>query len=160
MSEYFSYTHLKQLKATEGHVLKNVVYHNWINKTNSNDRFEFLDKLELQFDGQPSAPLSLTIVITVPESDEPGLILADDFDAEKYRLQLLHEFGGKIDIRSDNMNSNVLWENAIGKKLQTLGVVHEGDNVYSNNSILLDFGDEKLEVRPGIDGVIIEPFEE
>lgn len=153
MSEYFSYSHLKALKATEGHVLQNVIYHNWINKTNATDRFEFLDKLELQFDG-------VTIVLTVPETDEAGLILADDFDGEKYRLQLLHEFGGKIDIRSDNMNSNVLWENAVGKKLVTLGVVHEGDNVYSNSSVLLDFGDEKLEVRPGIDGVIIEPFEE
>lgn len=153
MSEYFTYTHLKQLKAAEGHVLKNVVYHNWINNTNSSDRFEFLDKLELQFDNS-------TIVITVPETDEAGLMLADDFDAEKYRLMLLHEFGGKIDIRSDNMNNNVPWENAVGKKLQTLGVVHEGDNVYSNKSILLDFGDEKLEVRPGIDGVIIEPYED
>lgn len=153
MSDYFSYDHLKKLKATEGHVLKNVIYHNWINKANANDRFEFLDKLELQFD-------DLTIVFTVPETDEAGLILADDFDGEKYRLQLLHEFGGKIDIRSDNMNSNVLWENAIGKKLITMGVVHEGDNVYSNSSALLDFGDEQLEVRPGIDGVIIEPFEE
>lgn len=153
MSEYFSYTHLKQLKATEGHVLKNVVYHNWINNMNADDRFEFLDKLELEFDDQ-------TIVITVPETDEGGLMLADDFDGEKYRLTLLHEFGGKIDIRSDNMNSNVLWENAVGKKLHTLGVVHEGDNVYNNSSILLDFGEEKLEIRPGIDGVIIEPFEE
>lgn len=153
MSEYFSYDHLKQLKSTEGHVLKNVVYHNWINNTHSDDRFEFLDKLELQFDSQ-------TIVITVPETDEAGLILADNFDAEKYRLMLLHEFGGKIDIRSDNMNNNVLWENAIGKKLRVLGVVHEGDNVYSNASILFDFGDEKLEVRPGMDGVIVEPFEE
>lgn len=154
MSEYFSYTHLKQLKATEGHVLKNVVYHNWINKTNSSDRFEFLDKLELQFDDKK-------IVITVPESDEPGLILADDFDAEKYRLTLLHEFGGRIDIRSDNMNDNVLWEEVIGNKLVKLGVMHEGDNVYSNSSILLDFGGgAALEVRPGIDGVIIEPYEE
>lgn len=153
MPEYFSYSHLKQLKATEGHVLKNVVYHNWINKTNSSDRFEFLDKLELQFEDKK-------IVITVPESDEPGLVLADDFDAEKYRLMLMHEFGGKIDIRSDNMNTNALWENAVGKKLLTLGVVHEGDNVYSNSAVLLDFGDEKLEVRPGIDGVIIEPYEE
>jgi hypothetical protein len=153
MSEYFSNQHLKQLKAAEGRVLKNVLYHNWINNTNASDRFEFLDKLELQFDGH-------TIVITVPESDDNGLILADDFDGEKYRLQLLHEFGGKIDIATENMNTNALWELAVNKTLRTLGVVHEGDNVYSNKTILLDFGDEKLEVSPGIDGVIIEPYEE
>lgn len=153
MSEYFSYDHLKKLKASEGRVLKHVLYHNWINKTNASDRFEFLDKLELQFEGH-------TIVITVPETDEAGLMLADDFDGEKYKLQLLHEFGGKIDVRTDDMSTNVLWENAVGHKLVTMGVVHEGDNVYNNNSILLDFGNEKLEVRPGIDGVIIEPWEE
>lgn len=153
MSEYFSYDHLRQLKASEGRVLKNVLYHNWINNTNTSDRFEFTDKLELQFEGH-------TIVITVPETDEAGLMLADNFDGEKYRLQLLHEFGGKIDIRTDNMNSNVLWENVIGKKLKTLGVAHEGDNVYSNNAIMLDFVNEQLEIRPGIDGVIVEPYEE
>ena len=154
MSEYFSYDHLKKLKASEGRVLKNVLYHNWINKTDASDRFEFLDKLELQFEGH-------TIVITVPETDEAVLLLADDFDGEKYRLQLLHEFGGKIDVRTDNMNSNVLWEEVIGRKLVTMGVVHEGDNVYSNSSILLDFGGgAALEVRPGIDGVMVEPWEE
>lgn len=153
MSEYFSYDHLKKLKAAEGRVLKSVLYHNWINKTNASDRFEFLDKLELQFEGH-------TLVITVPETDEAGLMLADDFDGEKYRLQLLHEFDGKIDVRTDDMSHNVLWENATGKKLQTLGVMHEGDNVYSNSTILLDFGDEKLEVRPGIDGVMVEPYED
>lgn len=153
MPDYFSYDHLKQLKAAEGRVLKNVLYHNWINNTNANDRFEFLDKLELQFEGH-------TVVITVPETDEGGLTLADGFDGEKYRLQLLHEFGGKMDLRTDNMNDNVLWENAVNRKLIKLGVVHEGDNVYSNSNVLLDFGEEQLEVRPGIDGVIIEPYEE
>lgn len=153
MSEYFSYDHLKQLKASEGRVLKNVLYHNWINKTDANERFEFLDKLELQFEGH-------TIVITVPETAEDGLVLADDFDGEKYRLQLLHEFGGKMDLRTDNMNTNVLWENVVGKKLRTLAVAHEGDNVYSNSSVMLDFVDEQLEVRPGIDGVMVEPYEE
>jgi hypothetical protein len=153
MSEYFSYEHLKQLKAAEGHVLKNVLYHNWINTMNPNDRFEFLDKLELQFDGY-------SVVITSQEDDESGLTLQEDFDGEKYRLTLLHEFGGKIDIRTDNMNSNVLWENAVNKKLLKLGVAHEGDNVYSNKAIMLDFGDEQLEILPGMDGVIVEPYEE
>lgn len=153
MSEYFSHNHLKQLKASEGRVLKNVLYHNWVNKFSSEERFEFIDKIELQFTDH-------NIVITVPETEEVGLTLADDFDAEKYRLMLLHEFGGKIDIQTENMNGNVLWENAVNKKLVKLGVVHEGDNVYSNKTIMLDFGDEQLEILPGIDGVIVEPYEE
>jgi len=153
MSEYFSHDHLKKLKAAEGHVLKNVIYHNWINKTKPGEQFEFLEKLELDFG-------TYKLVITVPEELEDALTLADDFDAEKQHLILLHEFGGKIDLRSDNMNSNVLWEHAIGHKLITLGLMHEGDNVYSNKSIMLDFGTEKLEIRPGMDGVMVEPLDE
>jgi hypothetical protein len=153
MSEYFSHPHLLKLKSAEGKTLRNVVYHNWINKSNPADVFEFLEKLELDFG-------DLKLILTVPETDEAGITLADDFDAEKNRLMLLHEFNGKIDARSDNMNSNVLWENAVNKKLNTLGVVHEGDNLYSNSSVLLDFGDEKLEIRPGMDGVIVEPYDE
>lgn len=153
MAEYFSYDHLKQLKAAEGRVLKNVLYHMWINKTDSNERFEFLDKLELQFENH-------TIFITAAETDEPGLTLADDFDVEKYRLMLLHEFGGKIDIKSENMNNNVFWKNAVHKKLNKLGVTHEGDNVYSNKAIMLDFGEDQLEITPGIDGVMVDHYEE
>lgn len=153
MSEYFSNDNLKQLKACEGRILKNVVYHNWLNKTDSNERFEFLDKLELEFEGH-------TIFITVPETEEPGLILADDFDAEKYRLLLLHQFGGKIDIQSVIMNAHPFWEPAVGKKLVTMGVVHEGDNVYTNKVIVLDFGEHKLEITPGIDGIMIDYWEE
>ncbi len=153
MSEYFSYDHLKQLKAAEGRVLKNVLYHLWINKTDSNERFEFLDKLELQFEGH-------NLIITASETDEAGLTLADDFDGEKYRLMLLHEFGGKIDIQSESMNTNALWENAVNKKLIKLGVAHEGDNIYSNKAIMLDFGDTQLEITPGIDGVMVDYYEE
>ena len=153
MPDFFSYPHLARLKAAEGLILKNVIYHNWINNARPAERFEFLDKLELQFDG-------MNLVITVPETDDQGLTLADAFDAEKYRLQILHDFGGKMDIRSDNMNSNVLWENNIGKKLKNLRAEQEGDNSYSNSALLFDFGTEKLEVRPGMDGVIIEPFDE
>lgn len=153
MASHFSGKELQELKGAEGKTLQNVTYHNWINKSNPNEVFEFLEKLELHFGNSK-------IVITVPDSEEDGLQLANDFDAEKQRLLLLHEFNGKIDLRSDNMNSNVLWENAVNRKLNAVRFINEGDNLYSNSSVLLDFGDEKLEIRPGMDGVIVEPYDE
>jgi hypothetical protein len=150
---HFSGQDLLKLKEAEGKKLTGVIYHNWINKSNPNELFEFLEKLELRFDRG-------SLVITVPETEEDGLQVAHDFDAEKQRLLLLHEFNGKIDIRSDEMSNNVLWENAINKTLHSIRLVHENGTEFSNASILLDFGDEQLEIRPGMDGVIVEPYDE
>ena len=47
----------------------------------------------------------------------------------------------------------------IGKKLQRIGVIDEGDNCYLNDAVLLDFGDEKMEIHPGVEGLIVEPYE-
>ncbi len=153
MSTYFDTEELLELKAVEQKTLSRVIYHLWQNKINPEETFEFLDKLELIFtDGK-------RLFLSASEETPPGIIVVKDFDAEKNRLLLLHEFQGKIDYGSEELTENGLWALMVGKKLRKVGVVDEGDNCYLNDAVLLDFGDEKMEIHPGLEGLIVEPYE-
>lgn len=155
MSTYFSYEDLITLKDQEHKKLLQVVYYNWQNKSNPADMFEFLDKLELHFEG------GTKIILAGSEDEEPGIYIVRDFDAEKTRLLLLHQFNGKIDYREDDMTDNPLWSLVKNQKLLMVGLVDDGENTYRNDSVLLSFANgEKLEIRPGVEGLIVEPYEE
>ncbi|HET6992578.1 MAG TPA: hypothetical protein VFJ43_14690 [Bacteroidia bacterium] len=153
MATYFSADDLFDLKAAEKKILKSVIYHNWLNKFKSGEIFQFLDKLELVFmDGT-------RLILSASEENEPGIIVVRDFDAERNRLLLLHQFGGKIDHLAEDLTNNPLWSLLIGKRLESIGVVDEGDNCYLSDALLLDFGDEKMEIHPGMEGLVAEPYE-
>jgi hypothetical protein len=151
---HFSFDHLQLLKSAEGKILTEVIYHNWQNKTKVGEFFEFLDRLELKFkDGY-------RLILTMEDSDEPGVTLDPDYDAERTNLLLLHEFHGKMGIHSEDMTRNALWAPLINRKLELVGLVKETGNKYRNDSVLFDLGEEKMEIRPGIEGLIAEPFED
>ena len=153
MATYFDNADLIELRKAEKKILKTVIYHNWQNKFVADDPFEFLDKLELIFTDEQK------LILSASEDKVPGIIVVLDFDAEKNKLLLLHQFGGKIDYKTENFTENPLWELCIGKELITIEIVNEGDNCFKSNVILLDFGDEKIEILLGIEGLIVEPFE-
>ncbi|CAN5914475.1 hypothetical protein BH11BAC7_BH11BAC7_30840 [soil metagenome] len=153
MGTYFETEELFELNAVEQKTLSRVIYHLWQNKINPEETFEFLDKLELIFtDGKK-------LFLSASEDTPPGIIVLKDFDAEKNRLLLLHEFQGKIDYTSEELTENGLWAILVGQKLLKVGVIDEGDNCYLNDAVLLDFGDEKMEIHPGVEGLIVEPYE-
>lgn len=153
MSSYFTYDDLRHMKVVEGQHLRQVIYHYWQNVTNRSEPFEFLYRLELVF-----AEGGRLILGTSDESDE-ALAVDMDFDAEKQHLLLLHEFGGKLGIRTADFTANDLWTPVAGQVLQNCELIKEGDS-YRSEAMLLDFGAEKLEMRPYVDGLLIEPFED
>ena len=155
MKSYFSHEDLTSLKSLEHKKLVRVVYHNWQNKSRKDEMFEFLDKLELGFgDGTK-------IILAASEDAEPGIYIERDFDSEKTRLMLLHEFNGQIDYNSEDMTDNPLWAPVKDRILQMVGLVDDGENTYRNDSVLLNFGDnELLEILPGMEGLLVEPYEE
>lgn len=153
MGHYFSYDELKQFKAIEGQRLSRVIYHYWQNKTKPEEAFEFLDKLELAFAEGGK------LILSTSDETEGAMVLAMDFDAEKQHLLLLHEFGGKLGMRSADLTDNALWEAAAGKILTSCQLVNEGGS-YRNDTVLLNFGKEQLEVRPNVEGLLVEPYED
>jgi hypothetical protein len=150
---HFTFEELQVLKSAESKKLKDVYYHYWQNKTVAGEYFEFVDRIELHFEG------GIRMVLFASEDVEGAMHVDFDFDAEKRKLLLLHEFGGKIDQRTEHMNTNGLWEPAIGKVTTSVGVVKEKNNQYRNDAILFKFENEELEVRTNVEGLLVEPFE-
>jgi hypothetical protein len=153
MSNYFTWEELRQMKAVEGKRLQRVIYHYWQNVAKVGEAFEFLHRLELEFTDNGK------LILGSSEETEGALALYMDFDAEQQHLLLLHEFGGKLGIRSADLSPNELWAPAIGQALVVCGLVKEGES-YRTDAMLLDFGDEKLELRADVEGLIVEPFED
>ncbi|MGL5892824.1 MAG: hypothetical protein ACRC3B_23220 [Bacteroidia bacterium] len=153
MSNYFTWDELRQMKTIEGKLLQRVIYHYWQNVAKAGEGFEFLHRLELEFSEGGK------LILGTSEETEDVLALDMDFDAEKQHLLLMHEFSGKLGIRSADLSANELWAPSIGQALVVCGLVKEGES-YRTDAILLDFGDEKLEVRPDVEGLIVEPFED
>ncbi|MBI3510830.1 MAG: hypothetical protein HY064_09200 [Bacteroidetes bacterium] len=154
MAEYFSPEELITLKKSEGKTLSAVHYHFWQNKTKPGDIFEFLDKLELIFSDRTR------LVFSGTQDDDPGIFLLEDFDAEKTKFLLLKDYGGQIDQRSEDFSPDELWKPAIGKKLVKIELVDDGENMYRNDAVLLNFSTGKIELSPAMEGLIVEPFEE
>jgi hypothetical protein len=152
ISNYFSVDELQALQELEGQLLKQVVYHNWVNKINPAEQFEFLDKLELVFHNGR--------IVFAANEDNSGIGIVPDFDGEAARLRLLHEFNGKIDLRSDDMTFNPLWVLTAGKTMYSIELVKDREGLYRNDCLLLNFGEEKLEVRLNMEGLLVEPFED
>lgn len=154
MEGYFSHKELTALTSTSGKTLRSVLYHYWQNKTNAGEIFEFIDKVELGFTDNSR------IVFATNTEDEGGMCIPDDFDAEKEKLLLLKDFGGKIDMRTTEAVSTELWREAAGKKILEIQLVDDGENTYRNDAALLSFGELKIEIRPGVEGLLVELFEE
>ncbi|MGL4596567.1 MAG: hypothetical protein ACRCYO_03505 [Bacteroidia bacterium] len=154
MSQFFTTPHLRMLLEAEGKVLLNAIYHYWQNRTIPGELFEFIDKLELQFtDGY-------RLVLGTDEFEDDAMLVFPAFDAEATSLRLMHEFNGKISLRPELGNTQALWENCIGQKLRKVRLKKDSDECYLSNDVLLDFGAEQLEIHPGLEGIVIEPYEE
>lgn len=152
MSNYFSIPELEQLQSFEGRVLKRVLYHHWVNRIKPGEAFEFLDMVELAFDEG-------NLVFGTSEEND-GICPLPGYDVETARLRLLHEFGGKIDLRTVDMTHDPLWLLAPGQPLHSIELVKDREGLYRNDCLMLDFDKEKMEVRLGVEGLIVEPFED
>jgi hypothetical protein len=155
MGFLFSTEHLQLMKQAEGKTLRDVIYHYWQNRMQPGEIFEFIDKLELAFtDGY-------RLIIGTDEDEEEAMLLFPDFDAEATSLRLMHQFNGKISLRAEFGNTQALWENCIGQPLHGIRLLHVEGSDYRNNDLLIDFGGEnQLEVHTGLEGLVIEPYEE
>jgi hypothetical protein len=147
---YFSADELLRLRSFDNRRLLEVQHLQWVNKTNPGDIFEFTFAVTLIFDNGR---------LTLSADEDNMAILPGDSDFEKKRYELLHAFNGSIDLRSDTMNGNALWAPVIGETLLSIELVKEED-LYRSDSLLLNFGKEKIVIALGMEGLAIEPYEE
>lgn len=149
---YFSNEALARFAAAQGKTVAKIVCHLWQNSTNKNDVIEIIDNVEIHFsDGQK---------LSIACNENGDGLDAVSFDLKQISLELEEEFEGKIKVFALNASSTKMWEDVIGKQLETIQISKEND-YYKADSVLLNFGKEKriISISP-LDGLIIDYYEE
>lgn len=151
-SKYLSHEALARMVAAQGKIVNKIICHLWVNRINAAAPVELIDNLELHFIDN----LKLTI-----SCDEAGEALdAIHYDFEQAKAALDAEFAGKIKLFAVDASSTKMWQDVIGKTLQAVKVVKEGE-YHVAGSVVLDFGEEKriVSISP-TDGLVIDYFED
>jgi hypothetical protein len=149
---YFSHEALARLVAAQGKIIDKVICHLWQNNIEKESGVELIDNLELHFLGGEKLTISCN-------QNGDGLD-AIDYDYKKAVLELAEEFNGKIKLFAVNASSTKMWQDVIGKKLESVRITKDGDN-HLAESVLLVIEDERriVSISP-MDGLVIDYYEE
>ncbi len=149
---YFDPESLKKLIASEGKEVKAILCYLWQNSINKNDVVELIDVFEILFTDNYRLSLCSNM-------DNTGLeAIVYDYVAEKKEIEKEH--GGKIKVYGVVASGTKMWEDVIGKKLETVQLTKEDGN-YLSDAVVFNFGEERrvVSISP-LDGLIIDFYEE
>ena len=149
---YFSDEALARFVAAQGKTVEKIMCHLWQNTIDKNATVEIIDNIELYFTDQQK------LTITCNENSD-GLDVIT-FDYKTAAAALHQEFEGKIKLFAVDASSTKMWEDIVGKTLQSVRIVKEGE-YHKAGSVLLVFNGEKriISVNP-LDGLVLDYYEE
>jgi hypothetical protein len=150
--EYFSDEALARFVTAQGKTVEKIICHLWQNTIDKNATVEIIDNIELHFTDKQK--------LTISCNENGDGLDAIQFDYRKASVELQKEFEGKIKLFAVDASSTKMWEDVIGKTLESVRVVKEGE-YHSAGSILLVFNGERriISVNP-LDGLVLDYYEE
>jgi hypothetical protein len=149
---YFTDHALSHFAAAEGLTVQKIICHLWVNSMDREAPVEIIDNVELHF----GPDKKLTIGCDV---EGTGLEVVN-FNYDESTADLKKEFGDKIRMYSVDASATKMWQDVVGKVLIHVRLTKE-DGKYMSDTIVLDFGEEKREIKAApLDGVIIDYYEE
>jgi len=151
-NNYFSDEALARFVTAQGKTVEKIICHLWQNSIDKNGTVEIIDNIELHFTDKQKLTISCN-----ENSDGLDVI---QFDYKKTAIELQNEFEGKIKLFAVDASSTKMWEDVIGKTLESVRIVKEGE-YHKAGSALLVFTDEKriISVNP-LDGLVLDYYEE
>lgn len=148
---YFTHQALARFVAAQGKTVEKVICHLWQNNMNPNEAVEIIDNVELHFSGEEK--------LTISCNDNGDGLDAIDFNAQEIAKALKLEFEGKIKLFKVDASTTKMWQDVIGKKLESVQLTKD-DEHYKADSLMLNFGEEKRTVAISpLDGLIIDYYE-
>lgn len=149
---YFTDEALAHFVSAQGKTVEKVICHLWQNSFNKDSAVELVDNVELHFTDKQK--------LTISCNDNGEGLDVIQFDYKQTAQAIEKEFGGKIKLFAVDASATKMWEDVIGKTLESVRIIKEGD-YHKAGSVLLLFGAEKriIAVNP-LDGLIIDYYEE
>lgn len=149
----FSLHEIEAFQSLEGMVITDVMYHIWRNKIDPENVIESLDYIDFIFENK----YRITLYSGV---DSDGIKIVE-LDLAKEQEKITTQFGNKIELVTFDVTNEEPWsdtQNLVLEKIQLEEAVNQN---YSNQSLLLNFTSEAVEIRISpIEGMIVDYHEE
>jgi len=123
---YLSKTELRLLtNINKNNVLKDINYFLWINKSNLENPYVFIDTIELEFE------TGLPVFFKINENDT-GINLLNDFDFEATKKEVTELFNGLITLKKINALEFPVWKDVLKSEFVAIKSDLEKEG-YANN---------------------------
>ncbi len=128
---------LALLQGMEGKYIKKVIYHYWVNKTDSVDPLHFIDYMEINFEDQSK------IVLHRPDGEE-RITPLPNINLKELHQEVLTQFKGKIGYVSKDYTQDEVWKDLLGKKINAVLLDEDEPGIYTTEALVLETDDTKV----------------
>ncbi len=133
----YSNEELTLLQGMEGKTLLRVMYHFWVNKTDSIDPLRFLDYMELIFEDQSK------IIFHRPDEEERISPLTD-LKLHELHQEVLQQFKDKIGYVSKDFSGDEVWKNLIGCPIISVLLDEEEPRIFTTEALVIETEKDKV----------------
>jgi hypothetical protein len=129
-----------------------VFYYYWINTSNPDEHYSFIDAIELVFANNSSLFFKLN-------EDDSGIAITAEFEFEKYKTNLQTEFLQQIRLQKVEATLEDIWKTALISPFEEIVVVSERGR-YLSTAFLIAFENMKIEFHfHPIEGLVVTEYE-
>lgn len=149
----FSLQEIESFLSLEGMVITDVMYHIWRNKIDPENVIDSLDYIDFIFENKYRVTLYAGL-----ESDGIKVV---ELDLAKEQARIEEEFGDKIELLTFDVTNEEPWLDTQNLVLEKIQLEQLKNGLYHNQSLLLNFTSEAVEIRISpIEGLIVDYHEE
>lgn len=130
-----------------------VFYYYWINKSNPNEHYSFIDVIEFVFDDDSSLFLKLN-------DDDSGITITSKFEFEQYKTSVQTEFLQQIRLQKVNATILEIWKTALKNPFREITAASERGRFLSA-TFWIEFKNQKIEINfHPVEGLVVSEYEE
>lgn len=130
-----------------------VFYYYWINTSNPDEHYSFIDVIEFVFDDNSSLFFKLN-------DDDSGITITPKFEFEQYKTSLQTEFLQQIRLQKVNATPLEIWKSVLKNPFQEITAVSEKGSFLSA-TFWIEFKNQKIEINfHPVEGLVVSEYEE
>ena len=130
-----------------------VFYYYWINTSNPNEHYSFIDVIELVFSDNTSLYFKL-------DDDDSGITITNLFEFDNYKTTVETEFQLKIMLKKTDVSGLEIWKSALLNPFLEITAISEKGRFLSS-TFWIDFKNKKIELSfHPIEGLVVSEYEE
>jgi hypothetical protein len=130
-----------------------VFYYYWINASNPDEHYSFIDVIEFLFDDNSSLVFKLN-------DEDSGIAITSEFEFEKYKISLQTEFLQQIKLQKVDATPLEIWKSALKNPFQQITAISEKGQLLSS-TFWIAFNNHKIQLdfHP-VEGLIVSQYED